>query len=102
MRLKGRHWLILWLLVFLGTAVAVVARQAAAFRVAGRLRDLRQERSALEARRADLERRIRVASSRQVLVPAAERALGLHQPSDSEYRLFSVPGAEPADNGDAR
>jgi hypothetical protein len=90
-KLKGRHWLILWLLVFLGTTVAVVARQAAAYRVAQRLRVLREQRSSLEARRADLERRIRVASSRQVLVPAAERGLGLHQPSDSEYRLFAPP-----------
>ena len=92
-KLKGRHWLMLWLLVFLGTAVAVVARQSAAYRVAQRLRELRESRSALEARRADLERRIRVASSRPVLVPIAERTLGLHLPSDSEYRLFAPPPA---------
>jgi hypothetical protein len=99
MRLKGRHWLVLWLLVFLGTAVAVVARQTGAFRVARRLHDLREERSALEARRADLERRIRVASSRQVLVPVAERRLGLYQPSDSQYRLFPLPSPAPLPEG---
>jgi hypothetical protein len=92
MRLKGRHWVVLWLLVFLGGALVVVARQTAAFRTARRLRDLRDERSSLEARRADLERRIRVASSRQVLVPIAKRALGLHEPADSEFVLFAVPG----------
>lgn len=91
MQLKGRHWVMLWLIVFLAVAVAVVARQSAAFRTARRLRELREERSTLEARRADLERRIRVASSRQVLVPAVQRALGLHQPSDSEFVLFTVP-----------
>jgi cell division protein FtsL len=91
MRLKGRHWVVLWLLVFLGGALVVVARQTAAFRTARRLRDLRDERSSLEARRADLERRIRVASSRQVLVPIAKRALGLHEPADSEFVLFAVP-----------
>jgi cell division protein FtsL len=91
-RLKGRHWVLLWLLVFLGGALLVVARQTAAFRTAQRLRDLREERSALEARRADLERRIRVASSRQVLVPIAKRALGLHEPADSEFVLLVVPG----------
>ena len=69
MRLKGRHWLMLWLLVFLCVLVAITTRQTAGFRTARRLRDLREERMALEARRADLERRIRVASSRQVLVP---------------------------------
>jgi hypothetical protein len=96
-RLKGRHWVLLWLLTFLGGALVVVARQTVAFRTARQLHDLREERSNLEARRADLERRIRVASSRQVLVPIAERALGLHEPVDSEFVLFAVPA--PADNG---
>ncbi len=91
MRLKGRHWLLFWLLVFLATAIAITARQSVANRVARRLGDARQARSTLEARRADLERRIRVASSRQVLVPTAERVLGLHQPSDSEYTLLAGP-----------
>jgi cell division protein FtsL len=91
MRVKGRHWLLLWLLLFLLVAVAVVARQTAAFKVARRLRDLREQRSALEARRADLERRIREASGRQVLVPRAEHDLGLHLPADNEFILFPVP-----------
>jgi hypothetical protein len=100
MRLKGRHWMILWLLIFLGGALAVVARQTAALRTARRLHDLREERSSLEARRAELERRIRIASSRQVLVPVAERFLGLHEPADSEFVLFVVPA--PATAGQAR
>ena len=95
MRIKGRHWVLLWLLIFLGGALIVVARQTVAFRTARHLHDLREERSSLEARRAELERRIRVASSRQVLVPIAQRALGLHEPADSEFVLFAVPA--PAD-----
>jgi hypothetical protein len=94
MRLKGRHWVLLWLLIFLGGALMVVARQTAAFRTARRLHDLREERSGLEARRADLERRIRVASSRQVLVPLVERRLGLHEPADSEFVLYALPAPE--------
>src|SRR5919205_1845331 len=90
-RIKGRHWVLLWLLIFLGGALAVVSRQTSAFRTARRLRDLRDERGLLEARRADLERRIRVASSRQVLVPIAKRTLGLHEPADSEFVLFALP-----------
>lgn len=90
-RLKGRHWVLLWLLIFLGGAVAVVTRQTAAFHTARRLQDLRQERGSLEARRAELERRIRVASSRQVLVPLAQRTFGLHEPADSEFVLFPMP-----------
>jgi hypothetical protein len=91
MRVKGRHWLFLWALLFLLVAAAVTARQTAAFKVARALRDLREQRTALEARRADLERRIREASGRQVLVPRAERELGLHFPADDEFILFPVP-----------
>lgn len=91
MQLKGRHWLMVWLLVFLCVLLAIASRQTSGFRTARKLRELREERLALEARRGELERRIRVASSRQVLVPLAERVLGLHQPSDSEFVLFVVP-----------
>lgn len=91
MRLKGRHWLILWLIIFLCVLVAITTRQTAGFRTARTVRELREERLSLEARRADLERRIRMASSRQVLVPIAERLLGLHEPSDSEFALLALP-----------
>jgi cell division protein FtsL len=96
MRIKGRHWLLVWLLLFLLVAAVVVARQTAAFKVARRVGELREQRTALEARRADLERRIREASGRQVLLPKAERDLGLHLPADNEFILFAVP-AGPAD-----
>ena len=93
LRLRGRHWVLLWLLIFLGGALIVVGRQTAAFRTARRLRELREVRGSLEARRTDLERRIRVASSREVLVPLARRGLGLHEPADSEFVLFAVPSS---------
>ena len=95
MRLKGRHWLMLWLIIFLGVLVAITTRQTAGFRTARRVRELREQRMALEAQRGDLERRIRAGSSRQVLVPIVERALGLHEPADSEFVLFAVPPAGP-------
>ena len=91
MQLKGRHWMLLWLFIFLGGAVAVVTRQTAALQTARRLEDLREERRSLEARRAELERRIRLASSRQILVPMAKRTFGLHEPADSEFVLFPEP-----------
>jgi hypothetical protein len=90
MRLKGRHWLMLWLVIFVCVLLAIATRQSAGFRAARRLGELREERMTLEARRADLERQIRLGSSREVLVPLAERALGLHQPSDSEFSLLPV------------
>ena len=97
MRLKGRHWLMLWLVVFVGVLLAIATRQSAGFRTARHLGELREERTALEARRAELERQIRVASSRQVLVPLVERRLGLHEPSDSEFTL--LPLSPPREDG---
>jgi hypothetical protein len=80
----------LWLVIFVCVLLAIATRQSAGFRAARRLGELREERMTLEARRADLERQIRLGSSREVLVPLAERALGLHQPSDSEFSLLPV------------
>jgi hypothetical protein len=88
-RLKGRHWLALWLVVFLGAAALVVTRQRAAILTARRLSELRDRRTALEATRAELVRRIGNATSREVLVPRMQRA-GLHLPSDSENTRLSV------------
>ncbi|MGH7702048.1 MAG: hypothetical protein ACREMO_03075, partial [Gemmatimonadales bacterium] len=78
-----------WLLLFLLVAAVVVARQTAAIQTAARLRGLRDDRRALEARRGETQRRIRDASGRQILGRKAE-ALGLHQPADSELVLFPM------------
>ncbi|HEX3236110.1 MAG TPA: hypothetical protein VHR41_18090 [Gemmatimonadales bacterium] len=93
MRLKGRHWLMLWLLIFLCALLAITTRQTAGFRTARQLRELRDQRLALEAQRGELERRIRLGASRQVLIPTA-RGLGLHEPADSEFVLFAVPASD--------
>ena len=98
MTLRGRHWLVLWLVLFLFTAAAVVTRQREALLVAQRLRDLRDRQTELLGARADLERQIGLATSRAVLVPKMQRA-GLHLPSDLEnthLRVDSlVSGAAP-------
>jgi cell division protein FtsB len=91
MTVKGRHWVLAWLGLFLAVSVAVVGRQTVAYQAAARLRSLREERRALEAREADLQRAIREATGRQVLVPRAERELGLHLPTDSEFVIFPLP-----------
>ena len=94
MKPKGRHWLALWLGLFLAIAAIVIARDTVSYRTARRLAEFRQQRLTLEAERAELIRRIRLASSREVLVPKAERRLGLHRPSDTEYVLFRLPPVE--------
>ncbi|MGH7627848.1 MAG: hypothetical protein ACREOF_00340 [Gemmatimonadales bacterium] len=97
MRLRGRHWVLVWLGIFLLTAALVIGRQTSAFHAARRVRDLREQRTALEAQRAELERRIREASGRRVLEAQAERDLGLHYPADHEFTLFVVPTAPVGD-----
>jgi hypothetical protein len=88
---KGRHWVALWLVAFLATTWLVYARQTAAIRAARALGDLRARRANLEGHRTDLERRLRAADSRAVLVPRAQ-ARGLHLPSDSEIILLPTAG----------
>lgn len=92
-RVKGRHWVLLWLVVFLGVAVVVQARQASAIGTAARVGQLVEERTALEAELAALERQVRLATGRRVLGERAERELGLHFPADSEFIFFYRPQA---------
>jgi cell division protein FtsL len=90
MQFKGRHWVVLWLALFLVVAGSVIARQSSALRISRELSRLKDERASLEARKAELERRIRQAESRQVLIDRARRA-GLRQPEDSELMLLPWP-----------
>lgn len=94
MRLKGRHWVLLWLVLFLVVALGVAARQSAAIALAREVSERRAERLTLEAKRAELERRIREASSRRVLGARAER-LGLHYPTEREQQALVVPFLAP-------
>jgi len=76
-------------------AVAIQARQSAAIATARRVGVLREQRTALEAERAALERQIHVATSRRVLGERAERDLGLIQPQDSQFTLFPIDRVRP-------
>ena len=91
-RVKGRHWLAIWLVALLAALWAVIARQTASLNAARALTELRAERAGLEGKRDDLERRIRTASSRAVLLPRAQK-LGLRLPADTEIIL--VPSSPP-------
>lgn len=95
MRLKGRHWAAVWLLAFLVVAWIVIARQTSAIRAARDLAALREEHANLAGHGADLERRIRSATSRTVLLRRARASLGLRLPADTEIILLPAPAAEP-------
>ncbi len=92
MKLKGRHWVAIWLAAFLVMAALVVWRQTDALATARQLRTLESARAALEATRSDLVGQIRRARSRAVLVPLARERLGLRMPQDSEIVILQAPG----------
>jgi len=89
MTLRGRHWIVLWLMLFLGTALAIASRQSKALATARRLAVLQDRRIELEARRTELLRQIGLVTSREILVPRMERA-GMHLPSESENILITL------------
>lgn len=92
MKLKGRHWVALWLAAFLAVASIVVWRQTAALAAARELRQLEAARGALETTKAGAAAAVRRARSRAVLVPLAEGRLGLRLPQDSEIVILQGPG----------
>lgn len=89
--LKGRHWVAIWLAGFLVVALLVVRRQSAAIGLARDLDSLRASRAALEVSHAALASGIQRARSRAVLVPLAQRRLGLRLPQDSEITILQDP-----------
>jgi hypothetical protein len=95
MALKGRHWAAVWLLAFLAVAWIVIARQTSAIRSARALTALREEHANLAGHTADLDRRIRAATSRSNLMRRARGSLGLRLPADTEIILLPVPNGEP-------
>jgi len=90
MAVRGRHWIAFWLVALLAALWAVIARQTASLNAARALADLREQRASLEGHRADLERRVRTAQSRAVLLPRAQRQ-GLRLPADTEIILIPAP-----------
>ena len=89
MRLKGRIWIAIWLVFTLFVLAWVVTRDTSGFMTASQLRSLRNERSVLQAEKADLMRRIREAESRAVLITRAE-SMGLRLPADSEIVILQA------------
>lgn len=88
MKLRGRHMFFFWLLAVCTALWLVIWRQTTSFRLARALDETRSQRTMLQGRTADLQRRIRAASSRDELIPRAAR-LGLREAKDSE--IFRIP-----------
>lgn len=86
--MKGRHWLMVWLGLFLMTALLVVWRQSAALAASRDLQQLEKTRGQLEVTRATLNAQILRDRSRAVLVPLAQQRLGMRLPQDSEITIL--------------
>lgn len=93
MKFRGRHVFFFWLLAVCTALWLVIWRQTASFRLARALDETRSQRTMLQGRTADLQRRIRAASSRDQLIPRSAR-LGLREAKDSE--IFRIPLPPPA------
>ncbi|MBX6331112.1 MAG: cell division protein FtsL [Gemmatimonadaceae bacterium] len=93
-RRRGRAWVALALLGFVLIGAGVIWRRAAGIAQAREVRALEQQRLQLQAERAQLESDIRTLSSRSMLVPIAERRLGMHIPSDTQVVI--IPRIIPA------
>ena len=85
---KGRHWLVLWLMAFLGVAALIVWRQSASLAASRDVQQLEKTRGQLEVTRATLQAQVLRDKSRAVLVPLAQQRLGLRLPQDSEITIL--------------
>jgi hypothetical protein len=89
--MRGRSVIFLALLGFFVVATGVIWRRSLGIAQAGRIRELEDRRSALEAQEAALEGAIRDASSRARLAPIAEEKLGMRIPPESLVIIIPRP-----------
>lgn len=89
--MRGRSLLALILVGFVLVATGVIWRRSFGVIRAREQQKLEQQRGALEAERARLERDIRDASSRERLQRIAEERLHMHVPIDSQMILLERP-----------
>ena len=83
--LKRGRWMVAGgLIAFVLVAAAVVARRSYGHREGVELTALVRRKAQLENERVRLSQAIRLASSRPVIVPIAERRLGMHLPLESQ------------------
>ena len=84
------------LVVFVIVAAAVIARRSYGHSEGRELTSLQRRKAALESERVRLQQQIRDASSRSVIVPLAERRLGMHLPTESQMvMLRAAPNGTP-------
>ena len=88
---KRGRWIIAGgLVAFVIVSAAVIARRSYGHSEGRELTSLQRRKAALESERVRLQQQIRDASSRSVIVPLAERRLGMHLPSESQMVMLKA------------
>jgi hypothetical protein len=83
--LKRGRWIVAGALVaFVLVSSAIIARRSYGHSEGREVTALQRRKAALESERVRLDQQIRDASARSVIVPLAERRLGMHLPSESQ------------------
>lgn len=83
------------LVAFVIVAAAVIARRSYGHSEGAELTALQRRKANLESERVRLQQQIRDASSRSVIVPLAERRLGMHLPSESQMIMLKAAANGP-------
>ena len=94
-RRRGRTVVALTLFGFVLVATSVIWRRTFGLSQSRTLQQLERQRSDLSAQRAQLQREIRDAASRDKLTPLVEQRLHLRMPSDSQIIVIERTDALP-------
>src|SRR4029078_11664230 len=87
--LKRGRWIVAGgLIAFVVVSAAVIARRSFGHREGLALTALQRKKDSLESERVRLGQQIRDGSSRNVIVPIAERKLGMHLPTESQIVML--------------
>lgn len=87
--LKRGRWIVAGgLIAFVVVSSAVIARRSFGHREGLALTALQRKKASLESERVRLGQQIRDGSSRSVIVPIAERRLGMHLPAESQIVML--------------
>ncbi len=92
---RGRTVALCILSCFVLVAMGVIYRRSEGMSGARELDSLQERRLQLEGQRAALQGDIRAASSRVRLAPIAERKLGMHIATDSQYIILPLAAVAP-------
>ena len=90
---RGRWTVAAALILFVIVSAAVIARRSYGHREGVAVTALQRRKASLESERVRLGQQIRDASSRSVIVPLAERRLGMHLPSESQIVMLRGSGS---------